>query len=473
MKKMTESSRGTEAWRSIPGDMYDWKKTMQPETPYRHDYSQKLTMKLFLSEPDGNGGSAVYCTFSQALRYIEETDQITRGIPKVVYLVGWQYNGHDDQYPAWDEVNERLKRPQDRTARDSYLWLVEEARKHHTTISVHANMTDAYDDSPLWEQYVKEDLLARHEDGSLMQIGVYNNRAAYHICPKREWESGMSVKRIDKLIQLLELDKSGTVHLDAYFPRNNAYHGISEEEESAYIRRVIRYFNQRGVDVTSENFNHKRDDPFIGLQAWSWVLDQCDERHYLERPASLASGGVIRDYSTSDIPFRRDLEFLFGAGMHGEGIYLEAAKGGYANWHGEFIEQFCLRMLYSLYLNRLDRLRMEGEGEERIVHYSGDHTVSLADRTLRCDGRLLRDGDDMLLPASWRQTPELIAFSKSGYSSKSWLLPSDWTGIEAVDLYEITVNGLKERKTGHRLEAGKLTLALEPGMAVSVVPCDG
>ena len=58
-------------------------------------------------------------------------DKRTVGIPKIVYLVGWQYNGHDSKYPAWFEVNERLKRPEDKTALESLKWLMKEA----TTVS--------------------------------------------------------------------------------------------------------------------------------------------------------------------------------------------------------------------------------------------------------------------------------------------------------------------------------------------------
>jgi hypothetical protein len=43
-------------------------------------------------------------------------DHLTLGLPKIVYLVGWQFSGHDSKYPSWGVVNESLKRPQDATA---------------------------------------------------------------------------------------------------------------------------------------------------------------------------------------------------------------------------------------------------------------------------------------------------------------------------------------------------------------------
>ena len=100
---------------NISGEVYDYTVTMKPERPYMHDYDRTLMMKLFLARPDGQGGSKVGLTFADALDVIQGLDAITRGLPKIVYLVGWQYEGHDWKYPAFHEFNEALKRPEDRS----------------------------------------------------------------------------------------------------------------------------------------------------------------------------------------------------------------------------------------------------------------------------------------------------------------------------------------------------------------------
>src|SRR5579872_1800668 len=101
-----------------------------------------------------------------------KTDNLTRGMPKIIYLVGWQKGGHDHGYPAWDEVNPRLKRKQDATALESLRWLIREARQFHTTVSLHINMVDAYQQSPLWDEYVKKDIFARDAGGKLLSPGI-------------------------------------------------------------------------------------------------------------------------------------------------------------------------------------------------------------------------------------------------------------------------------------------------------------
>jgi hypothetical protein len=70
---------------------------------------------------------------NKPLDAIRKIDNLTLGIPKIIFLVGWQFNGHDSGYPSWSVVNEHLKRPQDATALDSLKWLMVSARElpHH------------------------------------------------------------------------------------------------------------------------------------------------------------------------------------------------------------------------------------------------------------------------------------------------------------------------------------------------------
>ena len=151
--------------------------------PFFRDYHQTLVLKLFLGmegepverlakEPLFQRKHDVICTFEEALEVIRKTDNLTRGIPKIVYLVGWQKGGHDHGYPAWSEVNPRLKREQDADATTSLRWLIREARKLNTTVSLHINMVDAYKQSPLWDEYVAKDCFARDASGELLVAGI-------------------------------------------------------------------------------------------------------------------------------------------------------------------------------------------------------------------------------------------------------------------------------------------------------------
>ena len=64
-------------------------------------------MKIFLAERTDEGrGCRVHLAFEQALEVIERLDRITCGAPKIVYLVGWQFNGHDSNpiHPGQNEL---------------------------------------------------------------------------------------------------------------------------------------------------------------------------------------------------------------------------------------------------------------------------------------------------------------------------------------------------------------------------------
>src|SRR5437773_12134962 len=114
-------------------------------------------MKIFLAERTDEGrGCKVCLTFEQALDVIERLDRVTCGALKIVYLVGWQYDGHDSKYPAWGEVNHRLKRAQDGSALESLKWLMREGRMHCMTVRLHITALEAYEDGTLWQECLEE-----------------------------------------------------------------------------------------------------------------------------------------------------------------------------------------------------------------------------------------------------------------------------------------------------------------------------
>ncbi len=209
-------------------------------TPFFRDYHQTLVLKLFLGmegqpverlakDPLFQKEHDVMCTFEEALEVIRKTDNLTRGIPKIVYLVGWQKGGHDHEYPAWNEVNPRLKRKQDATALESLRWLIRAARKFNTTVSLHINMVDAYKQSPLWDEYVTKDCFARDANGQLLVAGIQmQGEDMYNVVYPREWETGLAQRRIDGLIRLIpELKAGHTIHVDVFIAQRDGGKPIS------------------------------------------------------------------------------------------------------------------------------------------------------------------------------------------------------------------------------------------------------
>ena len=84
---------------------------------------------------------------------------------------------------------------------------------------------------------------------------------------------------------------------------------------------------------------------------------------------------------------------------------------------------------------------------QNIVTYSDGLVADAGNRLVTENGRLLRDGNDMLFPAIWRSDrKELIAYSESGYNRREWTLPDDWAGVSMVKhsffVYTVVMPGL-------------------------------
>jgi hypothetical protein len=401
----------------------------QPERPWIHHYDQTLTMKVRVATKKPGGGTNLLLDLDHLMTVVKNIDQLTLGMPKILYLVGWQYDGHDSKYPAFFEVNPALKRPQDATALDSVKWFMREARQYHTTVSVHINMRDAYKNSPLWQEYSDHDLLNRGADGKLVQGGFWDGDQAYLVCYTKEWDAGFTQKRLDKLLALLPIADAGTIHIDAFHTDKCTAQGISREQETDTQKKIIRYLRDHGIDVTSEFFSDFRIDPLLGLQPMAWWFRRQELNDYLLRPASLLTGGVDETLGGK----------LFGTSMHGEDL-IDKDPDRLTG----FLREFCLQTVPWYYLNRHQRLRVELKPGVSEAHFSGDveTQVDAAGRVVMSErGRVLRDGDDILIPALWRTEPSLIAYSSAGYATRSWALPPDWAGASTVDIAEITPSG--------------------------------
>ena len=452
-------------WQAICGDFYAWQESKLPERPYNHDYSRTLTLKLALSIPDNADGSRIFCTFDQVAEILSRLDASTRGIPKILYLVGWQYKGHDDGYPAWFEVNSDLKGPREAAALDSLRYLMALGRQNNTAISLHINMTDAYMSSPLWQEYWNEGVISKTKKGRPLHIGTWNSRDAFQVCYTREWEKGYATKRIDRLIEMLPLQEAGTIHIDAFFARANPGEGISVEQEQEARRKIVRYWRSRGIDVTSEFiYRESGRDDLIGLVPMIWWFNQ-NEEDYLARPAALLCGGKIN----TDLPGDPALGALFGESMHGEGLFIDRDKGKIRESFSEIIGQFCLHVLPWYFLNRHHRLHIEGNGRSRKAIYSDDVIVDLRRRRIDQGSFVLKDGGDVFAPALWRSHKEIIAYSESGYKEREWVLPPGWNGISRV--VASPLEGISNSRS-YTVAENRLTMSLNAGEGVWIVPAD-
>ena len=213
---------------------------------FTYDYSKTMWMKMFMAEPDfSTNTSRVKITFEQALELIKTVDLLTQGVPKIVYLVGWQGLGHDDCYLESQKINEYLKRNCDATARDSFLWLYEEAKKYHTVVSVHSNIADEFSACALHDEYVATGSIVKNPDGTPAPIEVFNGRDAYKVSYKQFWESGLFHKYWNTLCETLPIREAGTLHLDN-FCIAESFSPRTDVEAQDEARKAILDFIRKG-----------------------------------------------------------------------------------------------------------------------------------------------------------------------------------------------------------------------------------
>lgn len=426
---------------------------------YTYDYSRTLMMKIDIGLPDNKGGCKLFNSFEQALEKIKIADALTLGAPKIIYLVGWQYNGHDDKYPAFFEVNEAAKREQDKTALDSLLWLIKEAKKYHTVISFHINLSDAYPDSPLWETYLENNLILLNAFGRPKKTGVWNGRTAYQVRFAEEYKSGFFQKRVDKLFELLPIKELGTVHVDAFFVRKGRSTTISEEKK--YRRKMIEYFRAKGVDVTSEFIYRERRNGLrlhfgksdvIGLipAFWNLAMSQGD---YLKYPPQLLAGGKLNHNIQTD----HDLEYLFYGNTTGESEF-DASE----NWENEFLKSFALGAVPYFFLNQHKAERVTGRGKKRKAYFSDNVRTEIEGKKIFKNEACLKEDETLCIPIAWREG-SWFAYS-SVKNVKTFELP-----FSDVEIFRITPQGV-ELFEKRKLENGKITLEFSAGAAYEIRP---
>jgi hypothetical protein len=119
----------------------------------------------------------------------------------------------------------------------------------------------------------------------------------------------------------------------------------------------------------------------------------------------------------------------------------------------------------------MERERFEVRGRLR---YSSGFTAGREGfrRIIRNGDFILRRGDDLFVPALWCSTRTIMAYSAKGYIDRDWVLPADWADVRQVDVFLITLTGLKLTEHNKIIDDGKIQLSLERGQAVAFVPVD-
>ena len=451
---------------------------------FNYDYSKTFWMKMFLAKPDWEKRtSEVLINFEQALEIIRIMDNITQGIKKIVYLVGWQGLGHDDCYPEMEVINPYLKRDCDASPRDSFMWLFEEAKKYNTVVSVHGNIADEYDANQSHPEFVEASAITKYPDGTPAVIEVFYGRNAYKTSYKQYWESGLFKKYFDRFCEVIPVREAGTVHLDNFCIAENFGPRTEMHEQDEARNKMLDYIMSLGIDVTSEytyremplrsESNHPirkyyekcgaeitdtdwRDAPIrtLGRIPAVWWMNNMTIDDCINIQADEFSGYLNIE------PLRN----VFYGTVHGEDIWM---NNGIEKdvWVPMFIRQFCTMQVPYTYLNRYKRLSYTGNDEE-------GYTVTFSDGVETCGNELsitrngieLKKGYDVILPLT-EDNKTFIAYSENGTDGERNIPDAEF---DKAKVYNITADG-NEYLCDVTVENKKISLSLTAGQAVAVI----
>jgi len=418
-----------------------WVNRQLPQPP--PTYREAIWYKIYCGDP----GRGVATSFDQAEEIIERVNRFTGGLPQIVHLVGWQYDGHDTGYPSLDAFNEKLGTP------DRLRALHRRCKEElNTTLTYHINLDDSYPTHPGWDP----DVICREPNGDLMRWEEFNGEMSYHICHTKDVESGKVFKKLESLMNTVPLE--GAIHLDAFRNMNWSWEpdgliGPVEELECG-VKPIVQWFRERGIDVTTEGCDHSAAE-WAGIV--SGVLHVGRPRDLVQlRHGKMIYGGRFWPPSVWG--------YGLGTSINWDVVYGDCAKEWYGcEWWPLLLDGIYLgTLLYHYYLEReMLSAKLDDDGA-RLLFADGTETYVKRDnsglRVWRGD-LVLADGFDRFIPRG----NTIYAFSRDG-SQKDWVLPDRFRN------QVLTVEELGEEPPAReRLRAGdSIRLLLKPRTPVRI-----
>ena len=209
-------------------------------------YKNKSFIRVFLAR---RGNTNENVTFDEVLDKIKAFALQTDSAAYVVYLLGWQYKGHDTGYPSVDKVYEDLG------GYDKLVNLIKEAKKCNVNITFYDNYDDSYPINPGWDP----DVICRDPTGNLMRGGAWDGEQSYLISSyKYAVKSGL--KRVRFTLDRYPVKEAYFIDVLAGGYKGGRKYDFNPKSPAGAIKNfegklmIINEFNKRGIDVATEDF---------------------------------------------------------------------------------------------------------------------------------------------------------------------------------------------------------------------------
>ena len=360
-------------------------------------------------------------TLKEAEEMAARMSAMTDGMKQIVYLVGWQKGGHDFSYPEPYKFgfNPRLG------TTEEFLAAAGRLRKQNVLLSLHDNFDDAY---PSEDVSASPDILALNAYGEPYCGWLWSGGMAYTVEPKKYVTSGKAAERIEQTVNRFGIHTS--YHLDVLSSENRRYDfdqaALTDARENLeYKKEIVRQFNRRGIDVTSETLA----EPFIGVIGAAHSTRYNFVRHLFDGDqfvplTTLAFHGAM----TYGMTPGNDVELL-------QAIAVGASQFGEIRRDGSDTEYFYLLALPMLCLAYKKAIDACWNGEAARVVYEDDSSVQVdfAEKTYRiqCEGQLI--GEDFTSFVSQKNKYLFYARNAGEYVRH---IPDNWQTVSVIPLTE-------------------------------------
>lgn len=383
-------------------------------------YRSTISYKMFLTIKNDQ----VFTTYPQMTEIVRALHNVADGVPQLIYLVGWQYQGHDDGYPSMDRVNprpggaHRLRRA------------IDECAGYGAAVSYHVNIDDAYPDSPDWDPAYMTAMDWDPSDGG-RPCGVVHTL---------DWESGHFRRRMEAMMAAVPVAR--TLHVDNTRICNTAgrgeFDGIGELEELyCGLLPMAEWLRERGITLTTEGTNGMPIDGPLLFSGWFHYDCGLIGRQMLHR--KMVGGGPGRHFGEL---YARD--YGLGSNIHVDFAYERREfEVSYREDFRGMVDRIFLGSLLYLYFLEREMVVARGTWPDDVhIEYDDGTVVDVTSRhtmTVTRGGMVIaRDNDTRCIPLRGA----LYIYSPVG-DRQSFVLPEEWHG-KPLRIVMLTRDGAEE-----------------------------
>ncbi len=412
-------------------------------------YKDKTFIRAFLDRP----GSSQYMTFAEVLRRIKELAHQTEAPACVLYLLGWQYEGHDSGYPSVDKVNERLG------GYDGLVNLIQEAKKYNVNVTFHDNYDDSYPTHPGWDP----DVICRDSRGDLMSGGYWDGGQSFLISSyKYAVKSGL--ERVRTTLKQYPVSEAYFIDVLAGGYNGGRKYDFNPESPAGAEKNfegklmIIREFNRHGLDVATEDFTGF----FVGhVGSFGNIID-LDNVYFRNEERIPLIPFIYHDKTSYGMKVGGD------AGELRQLLYGQRAESFTNNYLVFTASDYILHALpkQKLYGKAMKAFRKNGD-IERVTYEDGSYVevhYGAMRYTVCTDGRVIAKDFTSFVPI---KKDVFLACSRDG-GCISYPAPEGWNSADRIHVYRMNADG-STHELPFELFDGNLEFSAEPQAPYKVV----